>query len=258
MNTTTQAEQTKLEFQFARREGKRYREYAKTEQQTAATRHASDIWEKRDAARDEGRTAAADRYSIQLEQFGLQSNRWNRLFRRFMDAEGRLLSVANTLKSDDYRLRFYLRSPAEVTKIRRIVGIIRGSDYMMANWAGMAFSLEEVIRKSEEARANLEGAAEKQADPPQSPVLEADPTKVTKPTTISDRKAARGKWMLDECDPSKLTNLELQERVNTEAAKQGWPVYDSDTGNGAFYGFTAAYSKRHGTPYQRDDRGKTK
>lgn len=76
--------------------------------------------------------------------------------------------------------------------------------------------------------------------------------------TVSQCKTERGEWMLDNCDPSKLTDLELQAKVNAEAAKQGWPLYESESGNGAFDGFKSAFLKRHEMPYRRDNRGKTK
>jgi hypothetical protein len=79
-----------------------------------------------------------------------------------------------------------------------------------------------------------------------------------KPKSITQHKLERGEWMLDNCDPSKLTDLELQEKVNREASKRGWPLYESEKGNGAYAGYETAYLKRNHTPYHRDDRGKNK
>ena len=63
--------------------------------------------------------------------------------------------------------------------------------------------------------------------------------------TITQLKAERGEWMLDNCDPFKLTNKQLQAEVNAESPNYGWPLFDSDTGNGAFDAYKTAYFNRH-------------
>lgn len=76
--------------------------------------------------------------------------------------------------------------------------------------------------------------------------------------SLAKDKEDRGNWMLDNCDPTKLSNLELQKEVNRESKTRGWPLFDSETGNGAFEAYKKAFFLRNGHPFKRDDRGKNK
>ncbi|WDQ19010.1 hypothetical protein [Rhodopirellula sp. P2] len=104
--------------------------------------------------------------------------------------------------------------------------------------------------------AHLRGSSpiapgEKTLNPPSGLTDKARPT-------IAEKKLERGEWMLDNCDPTKLKNRELQKMVNDEGTERGWPLFDSETGNGAFDAYKRAYLERFKVPFSRDNRGRSK